>query len=90
MNGLEALNEIKGYREVATLAGYVKQPIKKACKKEFAIIKKELKKLGKLEDIEDELGIDNVVDYPIRLLAHYLVYVLIKRGKDYERIRGIE
>ena len=41
--GLKALDEISGYTEVATLAGYVEQPIKKVYKKEFAVIKEELK-----------------------------------------------
>lgn len=45
MNGLEALERIKSNSttEVATLAGYVGEPVHYAYKKEFAIIKKELK-----------------------------------------------
>ena len=45
MNGLEALERIESNSttEVATLAGYVEEPVHYAYKKEFAIIKKELK-----------------------------------------------
>lgn len=52
--GLKALDEIWGYTEVATLAGYVEQPIKKVYKKEFAVIKDELKALEIIKKKVDE------------------------------------
>ena len=59
--GLEALGELQGYKEVATLGGFVEQPIKKVYKKEFSVIKKELEageKYKKALKIINKKGID--------------------------------